>query len=121
MGTVPTADLIAVLIGIAVVVMAVAASVAPVIIVVAIVLLVAVSVVLGHSDCRREGQRQNCSRAGLEPSLDGHFTPSVSPQESSLLKRPRYRQITVGHGRGYPLSFRARGKLVFPASRIVTP
>src|SRR6266851_4760212 len=99
MGTVPTADLIAVLIGIAVVVM-----------------VVAVSVVLGHSDCRREGQRQNCSRAGLEPSLDGHFTPSVSPQESSLLKRPRYRQITVGHGRGYPLSFRARGKLVFPAS-----
>src|SRR5258708_7647578 len=105
MSTVPPADLIAVFIGIAVVVMAVATSMAPVIIVVAIVLLVAVSVVLSHSDCRREGQRQDCSRAGSEPSLNRHFTPSVSPQRSSLQKRPRHRQITVGHGRRYFLSF----------------
>jgi Flp pilus assembly protein TadB len=70
MGTVPTADLIAVIIGIAVVVMAVAASMAPVIIVVAIVLLVPVSVVLSHSDCRRESQRHNCGRGDLEPGLD---------------------------------------------------
>jgi hypothetical protein len=70
MSTVPTADLIAVIIGIAVVIMAVAASMAPVILVVAIMLLVAVSVVLGNSDCRREGQRQSCSRAGSEPGLD---------------------------------------------------
>jgi len=104
MGTVPTADVIAVIIGIAVMVMAVsmAPSVAPVIIVVAIVLLVAVSVVLCHSDCRRESQRQNCSRAGLEPSLNGHFTPFISPQDASLVKRPRHRQITVGHGRRHP-------------------
>jgi Flp pilus assembly protein TadB len=70
MGTVPTANLIAVLVGITVVVVTVAASMAPVVIVVAIVLLVAVSVFLSHRDCRREGQRQNCGRAGLEPNLD---------------------------------------------------
>src|SRR5258708_38973363 len=105
MSTVPTADLIAVFIGIARVVMAGATSMAPVIIVVAIVLRVAVSGVLSHSDCRREGQRQDCSRAGSEPSLNRHFTPSVNPQRSSLQKRPRHRQITVGHGRRYSLSF----------------
>jgi len=105
MSTVPTADVIAVLIGIAVVVMAVAASVASVIIVVAIVLIVAVAVILSHSNCRREGQRQNCSRARQEPSLNRHVTPSVSPQRSSLKKRPRHRHITVGHGRRYSLSF----------------
>jgi hypothetical protein len=53
---VPTADLIAVMIGIAVVAMAmaVAVSMASVIIVVAIVLLVPMPVALSHSDCRRE-------------------------------------------------------------------
>jgi len=55
MSTVPTADLIAIMIGIAVM----APSLPPVIIVVAIVLLVAVSVVLGYRDCRREGKRKN--------------------------------------------------------------
>src|SRR6266852_5015454 len=87
MGTVPIADLIAVLIGIAVVVMAVAASMASVIIVVAIVLLVAVSMVLGHSDCRREGQRQNCSRAGLEPGLNRHFTPYCKSARVELTEK----------------------------------
>ena|SRR5216684_6846630 len=105
MSIVPTPDLIAVIIGIAVVVMAVAASMAPVIIVVAFVLLVPVSVVLSHNDCRRESQRQNCSRASSEPSLNRHFTPSISPQGSSLQKRPRHRQITIGHDRRYFLSF----------------
>jgi Flp pilus assembly protein TadB len=57
MATVPTADLIAVTIGIAAAVMAVAASMAPVIIIVAVVFVVAVTPPLGHSDCRRKRER----------------------------------------------------------------
>jgi len=69
---VPIADLIAVLIGIAIVAVAVAMTLsgASGIIVVAIVLLVAVSMFLGRSDGRREGQRQNCSRTNSQPGLD---------------------------------------------------
>ena len=76
MSMVPIADLIAVLIGIAIVAVALAVAVAITftaalgIIVVAIVLLVAVSMFLGHSDGRREGQRQNCSRTNSQPGLD---------------------------------------------------
>jgi hypothetical protein len=67
MSTVPAADLISVVIGIAVVIMAVAASISPIIIVVAIVFVVAVTMALGHSDCGREGQRKNYDRTGSEP------------------------------------------------------
>src|SRR6266849_7382214 len=96
MSTVPTADLIAVIIGVAVVVMAVPASMAPVIIVVAIVLLVAVSVVLGHNDCCREDQTQNCSRASSEPGLNRHVTPYVKSARIKLTETP---ESPTGYGR----------------------
>jgi hypothetical protein len=70
MSTVPAADLIAIMIVIAIVVMAVAPSMASVVIVVAVVLVVAMSMVLGHSDCGREGQRQNRGCADSKPGLD---------------------------------------------------
>jgi hypothetical protein len=43
---------------------------APVIIIVAVVFVVAVTPPLGHSDCRRKRERQNCGRTGAKPRLE---------------------------------------------------